>query len=230
MIYMATPPGEPLSQGGILDACPIFGLEAAEGAADLDAAPARWCERVVVLTQACDLAQTKTTKVPVALLHTAQLLVERGILKAPAIRDQVRRGMVYGWYFLPAAPEPIALPESIIDLHDLHTVPRAALASLIAKGQRVCRLLPPYREHLGAAFCGDLHANRPSWPLRDAERRLNRLPDAKAIAPDGSASPHLSRLRDPHRMLIGTSAAEEVVAEDRAMPASGSRKAASKAS
>jgi hypothetical protein len=152
MMYAALSPEEPLSQGDVLDTCPIFGLEAFVGAVDLDAAPARWRERVVVLTQACDLAQTKTTKVLVALLHSAELLVERGILKAPAIRDQVRRGMVYGWYFLPAAPEPIALPESIIDLHDLHTVQRAVLESLIAKGQRVCRLLPPYREHLAQHF------------------------------------------------------------------------------
>ena len=112
----------------------------------------RWRERVIVLTQACDLAQTKTTKVLVALLHAAQLLVDRGVLKAPTIRDQLRRGVVYGWYFLPAAAAPIPLPESIIDLHDLHTVPRAVLERLIAEGKRVCRLLPPYREHLAQHF------------------------------------------------------------------------------
>jgi hypothetical protein len=152
MIYATTPPEEPLSQGDILDACPIFGLEAPAGIVDLDASPARWRERVIVLTQACDLAQTKTTKVLVALLHPAELLVERGILKAPAVRDQVRRGMVYGWYFLPAAPAPLSLPESIVDLHDLHTVPRSVLERLIADGKRLCRLLPPYREHLAQHF------------------------------------------------------------------------------
>src|SRR5437868_12404179 len=121
MIYEAPPPDEALTQGDILDACPVFGFDATGDTVDLNAAPARWQERVVVLTQACDLAQTKTTKVLVALLHPAQSLVERGALKGPAIRDQVRRGLVFGWYFLPAAPIP--LPESIIDLHDLHTVP-----------------------------------------------------------------------------------------------------------
>ena len=143
---------EPLSQADIFDACPIFGLEATGNDVDLNATPARWQERVIVLTQACDVAQTKTTKVLVALLHPAQTLVDRGILKAPAIRDQVRRGMVYGWYFLPAAPSPIAIPESIIDLHDLHTVPRAVLERLIADGKRIGRLLSPYREHLAQHF------------------------------------------------------------------------------
>ena len=51
MMYVAPAPEEPLSQGDILDACPIFGLEVPAGGVDLDAAPARWRERVIVLTQ-----------------------------------------------------------------------------------------------------------------------------------------------------------------------------------
>jgi hypothetical protein len=152
MIFAAPAPDEPLTQADILDACPIFGFDVSDAAVDLNAAPARWQERVIVLTQACDLAQTKTTKVLVALVHTAQTLVDQGVLKAPTIRDQVRRGLVYGWYFLPAAPAPIPLPESIIDLHDLHTVPRAILERLIADGKRVGRLQSPYREHLAQHF------------------------------------------------------------------------------
>jgi hypothetical protein len=65
MIYAVPAPEEPLSQADIIDACPIFGLETAAGV-DLEAAPARWQERVIVLTQACDLAQTKSSKVLVA--------------------------------------------------------------------------------------------------------------------------------------------------------------------
>src|SRR4051794_4988639 len=103
MMYSAPPDDEPLCQADILDGCPIFALDVATTGVDLNAAPARWQERVIVLTQACDLAQAKTTKVLVALVHPAQLLVERGVLKGPTIRDQVRRGSVYGWYFLPAA-------------------------------------------------------------------------------------------------------------------------------
>ena len=57
MLYAVPAAEEPISQGDIVDACPIFGLEGAATSADLDAAPARWQERVIVLTQACDLAQ-----------------------------------------------------------------------------------------------------------------------------------------------------------------------------
>ncbi len=54
MIYQIPEPGEPLSQGDLLDDCPLFRLQAD---ADLEASPTRWTARVVVLTQACDLAQ-----------------------------------------------------------------------------------------------------------------------------------------------------------------------------
>ncbi|HEV3145152.1 MAG TPA: hypothetical protein VGZ47_14780, partial [Gemmataceae bacterium] len=102
MIFGVPALDEPLSQADVFDACPIFGLEVSGKPIDLNAAPAQWQERVIVLTQACDLAQTKTSKVLVALVHTAQKLVDQGTLKAQTVRDQVRRGLVYGWYFLPA--------------------------------------------------------------------------------------------------------------------------------
>ena len=50
--------------------------------------------------QACDLGQDKTTRVVVAPIHEAAELVAKNILKAGAVRDQVRRGQVFGWYFL----------------------------------------------------------------------------------------------------------------------------------
>jgi hypothetical protein len=152
MMYAVPSSAEPPSQADIIDGCPIFGLDIAATDVDIDAAPARWSERVIVLTQACDMAQAKTAKVLVALVHPAQTLVEHGILKAPTIRDQVRRGMAYGWYFLPGAPSPIPLPESIVDLHDLHTIPRPVLERLIADGKRICRFQSPYREHLAQHF------------------------------------------------------------------------------
>ncbi len=68
------------------------------------------------------------------------------------IRDQIRRGLVYGWYFLPAAPPPLDLPESIVDPRDLHTVPKGILHLLVAEGSCICRIQTPYREHLAQHF------------------------------------------------------------------------------
>ena len=102
MMYQTVAADVPLSQGDVIDGCPLFGLEPAGNGIDLNAAPARWEARVIVLTQACDLAQTKTTKVLVGWVHVAADLVREGVLKGSVVRDQVRRGQVYGWYFLPA--------------------------------------------------------------------------------------------------------------------------------
>lgn len=152
MVYEANLTESPLSQGDVIEVCPLFSLDDPNAVTDLAVSPVRWQSRIVVMTQACDLAQAKTMRVVVAPVYSAQKLVERGILKASVIRDQVRRGMMFGWYFLPAAPAPLAMPESIVDLRDLHTVSRTVLERLIADGKRVCRIVTPYREHLAQHF------------------------------------------------------------------------------
>lgn len=145
MIYQAVPADELLTQGDVVDDCPIYRAVA-------DGGVERKLFRVVILTQACDLAQTKADRVVVASVLPAESLVERGELKGQAIRDQVRRGLVYGWYFLPAADSPLSFPESIVNLRDLHTVPRGILEKLTSAGKRVCRIATPYREHMAQHF------------------------------------------------------------------------------
>jgi hypothetical protein len=115
MIYLTVPNDMLLTQGDIFDRCPVFRYSEA---GQVEGYP----NRVIVLTQACDLAQNKADLVVVAVVHTAEELVADGTLKPAAVRDQVRLGRVFGWYYLPAAPEPIPIPESIVDLRDLHTV------------------------------------------------------------------------------------------------------------
>lgn len=145
-----TPTGPALEQGDILDGCPLAAVvDDPPGGAPPNAATTR--ARVVILTQTCDLAQGKAPRVLAAVCHPAQLLIDRGVLKPTAVRDQIRVGKVYGWYFLPADAA-IGLPESLVDLRDLHTVPRAVLDGLVAAGRRVCRVLTPYREHLAQHF------------------------------------------------------------------------------
>lgn len=141
MIWTPGLSDEPLSQGDLLEECPILVWEGDESAI--------LRSRVIVLTQACDLAQNKFSRVVVAIVHEARTLVDQGTLKAVTIRDQVRSHRIWGWYFLPAGS---GLPESLVDLRDLHTVPRELLEELIADGQRVARLLTPYREHMAQHF------------------------------------------------------------------------------
>ncbi len=145
MFYAAPPPSETLSQGDIIDECPILFWE--PGVSGLTPATAH--ARVVVLTQACDLAQARAHRVLVALVHDAQHLVERRILKAGLVCDHLRNHRVYGWYFLPAGD---GINESVVDLRDLHTIPRSMLEQLVREGRRPCHIQTPYREHLAQHF------------------------------------------------------------------------------
>ena len=145
MIYQPVHSEQPLSQGDILDDCPLLSWETTDDGRTM----VELSQRVLVLTQACDLAQAKTTRVVVAVLHEAHALVEQGMLASALVRDQIRMHRVYGWYFLPAGD---GVPESVVDLRDLHTVPRTMLEGLIADGRRLSRIVTPYREHLAQHF------------------------------------------------------------------------------
>jgi len=145
--------GEMLTQGDLIDDCPLIGFDVTGGPIDLNALASKcWKARVMVLTQACDLAQAKVEFVLVAAVRDAQELVDQGVLKGTVIRDQVRRHLVYGWYFIPESTTPVAVPESLVDLRDIHSVPRAVLEQLIVEGKRVATLASPYREHLAQHF------------------------------------------------------------------------------
>jgi len=145
MIYQTPPKDELLTQGDILDDCPIY--RRAE-----DGVPIELVARIIVLTQACDLAQGKATRAVVAVVHSADVLVASHAVKAATVRDQIRLGKVFGMYFLPASPAPLEFPESIVDLRDLHTLPIGVLNQLVADGKRVARLATPFREHLAQHF------------------------------------------------------------------------------
>jgi len=141
---------EPLTQGDIVDECPLLYWDVSS-AAEADPEPrfVTTHARIVVLIQACDLAQGKATRVLVAIVHNAGYLVRQGILKDALIRDQIRCHRVYGWYFLPSSQ---GIEESVVDLRHLHTIPRIVLHRLILEGKRVTNICTPYREHLAQHF------------------------------------------------------------------------------
>ncbi len=140
----------PLTQGDLIDNCMLLSFSS-----EISAAPRIWeirqtNQRVIVLSQACDLANSKTTKVQVAVVHEPERLVKSGVLKASTIREQVRSHRVYGLYFLQELVD--VLRESIVDFRDIHTVSRELLQQLVTDGRRIARLNSPYREHLAQHF------------------------------------------------------------------------------
>lgn len=151
MIYHLPPPNDPIDQGDIVDRCPTLydaGYEPeVAGSMKVDYA----LQRIIVLTQTCDLANLKTRQVVTAVVLDAQALVDDGSLKPADVKGPIRSGRVYGWYFLPGSAE-LNLPEMIVDLRQLHTVRRGLLTALCGRGSRRARVQPPYREHLAKHF------------------------------------------------------------------------------
>lgn len=151
MIFDHPPVSDGVDQGDVIEECPLVWFEEYESpAARLpDATAVRG--RVVVLTQTCDLAQRKVTRVVVAVTVPAADIVASGQLKASDIRGSVRAGRVFGWYFLPADVTS-GQPELIVDLRQIHTVPLPVLEELCQNDCRVARMRPLYREHLAKHF------------------------------------------------------------------------------
>jgi hypothetical protein len=151
MIYGRPDPADPLDQGDIVDGCPVLHLASYDlddlGRSEIECAPGR----LLVLTQACDLANRKVSSVTVAVVLDARSLVDQGLLKPADVRGPIRAGRVYGWYYLPKS-DGLGLPEMIVDLRQLHTMRHDLLADLCRRGQRPARVLSPYREHLAKHF------------------------------------------------------------------------------
>jgi hypothetical protein len=156
VIYSAPAPDSPLDQGDIIEDCPVVLISDIDP--DMLDAPQIDCalNRVIVVTQTCDLANQKARFVTVAVVRAAQDLIEEQLVKASDIRGPIRGGRVYGYYFLPKSVER-DLPEMIVDFRQLHTIPHDILISLCRLGKRRARVQPLYREHLARHF-GDTYS------------------------------------------------------------------------
>lgn len=151
MIYESPHTDAPVDQGDIIDDCPISYIDHFEPSRPDDVEWKFATSRIIVLTQTCDLANQKTRHVTVAIAMDAVKLVQQGLLKASDIRGSIRSGRVFGWYFLPMNAG-LNLPEMIVDLRQLHTVPLDVLKGLCEQNHRRARLTGLYRAHLGKHF------------------------------------------------------------------------------
>jgi hypothetical protein len=151
MIYRQPSFEESLDQGDIIDGCPVLHVSGFDPV-NVDPLEVGYIlNRVLVLTQTCDLANEKTTVVVVARIIPAQKLVDEHTLKSSEVRGPIRSGRVYGLYYLPKSAD-LGLPEAIVDLRQLHTVRLDLLQTLCGKGLRRARIQPLYWEHLAKHF------------------------------------------------------------------------------
>jgi hypothetical protein len=151
MIYELPQPDTPVDQCDLIDECPIVWVPTFSEALAKQPAVKIDLERVIVLSQTCDLHHQKSENVNIALVDEAKTFLDKGTLKPADIKGPLRSGRIWGLYFLPANAV-LGLAEMIVDLRRLHTVRLEILRGLCRAGQRKARLRPPYREHLAKHF------------------------------------------------------------------------------
>lgn len=121
---------------------------------------------VVVITQACDLEQDKVQNVilcPHLALDKFKEEWEEAMQKGgqnPTQKawcrycEDIKNGYVWNLSMLNECDiENSALPHRVVDFHEVFTLPRTFLESLLeSREESRLRLRPPYREHLSQAF------------------------------------------------------------------------------
>lgn len=151
MNYLHPEISAPIDQGDVIRDCPLVTIQKWDPGSPVEPETRCFRSRVVVLTQTCDLALGKATRAIVAVAFPAEELIAQGQLSAAEIRGPVRSARVFGWYFL-QSDNAVGMPELIVHLRMIHTVPLEVLLELCAAGNREVRIPPLYREHLAKHF------------------------------------------------------------------------------
>jgi len=171
--YETADPTEPLTQGDLINACPLIGwtseaisVQAGDETETLKGATAAVQADVVIMTQACDLEHHKVANIilcpHVSLAEYKQQweAAQKAEGQNPTNKawktlcNDIRDGFVWNLSLLNAATiGDVTTEHRIVDFKEVFTIPRTFLESLVQQRDLPrLRLLPPYREHLSQAF------------------------------------------------------------------------------
>jgi hypothetical protein len=174
--YEIVPAEDRITQGDLVLDCPILGWDpnhlpelsrTEDGSEEVLHQFVRTVRAdLVVMTQACDLEHNKVANV---VLCPHLTLSEYRSLWAEAMTrlgqnpsekawrracDDIANGYVWNQAFLNGWHDGgLATEHRIVEFHEVYTLPRALLESILAqRKQPRLRVRPPYREHLSQAF------------------------------------------------------------------------------
>ncbi len=146
-----------LEQGDLITDCKIFRPVHAESQKDDSVVTiAEEIHDVIILTQTCDIENRNVEEVLVARVVTyGNLIAEFGgadIRRSRTYRKTALDNVIPAYLLLQERTIPPILEWSLVDFHNLFTIPRSLLSEITSgKGDRL-RLVPPYKEHLAQSF------------------------------------------------------------------------------
>jgi hypothetical protein len=145
--------GAHLQQGDFLINCkaPLPPLD--EPPVQPEAEPGDRFERVVILTQSCDLENGKVRRVMVCPVYEIHKFLEHyDPSKHKEVKKALSRGGYHAYQLLNTCElEGQEFQHLVADFGDAFSVPIEYARELAGERQRL-RMLPPYREHLAQAF------------------------------------------------------------------------------
>lgn len=148
--------GPQLAQGDILLQCEVPSVHQIELPlpATFDVAVDRL--DLVVLTQSCDLEHAKVREVLLGAVRNYRTFVtdagpDDTLAKSSGFRQSLIRGDQPAFFLLPPSPDE-AIGWSLVDFHQLFTLPKNYVAAVAGASENRWRLVPPYREHLAQGF------------------------------------------------------------------------------
>ncbi len=172
--YKIVDPDVPITQGDIILDCPLVtwrgdqlpDLEGKRESEVLKAAMVATIADVIILTQACDLQYSKVANIilcPHLSLEDYRTAWEKEMRRNeqnPTPKawkshcDDICDGLVWNLAMINSSQmNSSKIDIRVVDFHDVFSVPRTFLESLLRKRNSPrFSLLPPYREHLSQAF------------------------------------------------------------------------------
>jgi hypothetical protein len=169
--YAVVGPAEPITQGDVIADCPLLGWDEpatpeAGQTVTLSDLARPFAKDVIVMTQACDLANLKVRNV--VLCPTVELPAFRDGWEAqvrsagqnPTAKawrgtlEAIAAGRVWELSLLDRFTSPeLDTDIRVVFFSEVYTLPRSFLDRLLAgRGRSRLRLRPPYREHLSQSF------------------------------------------------------------------------------
>ena|SRR3990172_9012592 len=146
--------GDALKQGDILRNCPVF--RPPENLASTASPSSEFtCENrdVIILSQTCDLEQSKLSDVLLCLVWDQKNTPPDHFLAKKGHMENARQGRFPAIHLLAACElEGLAFDVTIVDFRSVYSLPVPFVKEFSTKAGKRCRLLPPYREHLSQAF------------------------------------------------------------------------------
>lgn len=109
---------------------------------------------LIVVSQACDIANDKiNTLVLCSIWPLSRLIKDNSYYSSSKARESLRQGKEPSYHLVTEYKSgTISRDYSVVDFHNIYTLPKNFIIKTVENIPSRLRLLPPYREHLSQAF------------------------------------------------------------------------------